>query len=631
MAGVRNVRLLVSSSGDADTDRQRVKRVAERINDAFPEIVRFEVLDADDGAIASDASLQPQISQSDTNDIVIAMIAGQHESLDEQDARIEKLLRDWLATHGLAAPSSPSGDEATPGSRDRFRSAALRSRRPVRLAAISTLAAVIFALVAIVALYSWRQSQNALDDATSMISALTEATSETVQTQAQLGAVEELLELSRKAINNFAAWPRDRRIVLQRARTYLILAEIDSDRGRVDRIREDTQAAVAMLDPLAKAGDLEARHLRARADRLIGTVHAQRNETDAAMLRYDRGIVELTELLKPDVDPKTAWPWMRSLAELYQSKGEFLLHRFDRRDAALAAFEQSRDLRLRLIELGQHNEQSTARGMLAGLQHDLAWLANKRADIAERQGNTDTALQLFTEARDIMLGLEDHIWDDLRWATNFGVVHANVGRLKRKKLRYVDAAESFDRAEEILSSVHRRDPKNVDRTTRLNWVRLLRAENIFRWGLQHNDRIRLLSAREQMQLVVATSTEITREPPPRAHAQLSKVREEAFLSAIDATLRQLNGNFESAAAGFLAASDIVDKGYLPDARNNPWADLLRESIEYLEWAGMAYVKAQKPTEAHELFKRALDRLIEYRAVFDEKAFEEMQQRIGARL
>ena len=170
----------------------------------------------------------------------------------------------------------------------------------------------------------------------------------------------------------------------------------------------------------------------------------------------------------------------------------------------------------------------------------------------------------------------------------------------------------------------------MDRSATLNSTRFLRAENLFRLALQNNDRIRLLSAREQIQLVIATTAEIAHEARLLAQAQLNKVREDAFLAAIDATLRQLNGNNESAAAGFIEAADIIGKGYSQDASKMPSPDLLRENIEYLEWAGIAYIKAQKAAEAQALFKRALELLMNYRQVFQDKEYEEFQKRIEAR-
>ena len=496
------------------------------------------------------------------------------------------------------------------------------ARRRKRVTAMTTSAAVLFALAAGAASYFWYQSYKALNEVAATISDLVEATSEAAQPNAPPEIVDALLEKARKSITTYASGSNDPRIIEQRARTYLMFAEIDLDRGRNSRMQEDAQVALANLDPLVKANNLEARHLRAQAERLVGLANWEVGNNEEAKLHYDRGIADLNDLLKRNVDPKISWRWMRSLADLYQSLGDVLLFRLNQRAEALAAFNKTKELRERLIELGYQGP---------ALEHDLALITNKRAEVEERLGNIESALTLFTEARDRMEAVRERILDNLRWASNFGTIEANIGRLKRKQNRYAEAAPIFARAEEILSTVSKRDPKNVDRSANLNWVRFLRAENMFRLALQNNDRIRLLAAREQTQQVIATSIEIAREAGLRTQAQLNKVRYESVLAAIDANLRQLNGNFESAAAGFIEASDIIGNGYLKDAEKKPWPDLIRENIEYLELAGAAYVKAQRAAEAQTLFKRALEMLVKYRQVFGDKDFEEFQKRIEARL
>jgi tetratricopeptide (TPR) repeat protein len=496
------------------------------------------------------------------------------------------------------------------------------ARPRTRVNAVAATAAVVFALAAAAATYYWYQSYKALKEVSATISELVEATSEAAQPNAPSEIIDALLEKARKTLNAFAGTSNDPRIVEQRAHTYLMFAEVDFDRGRNERMQEDARVAFAKIDPLAKGDNLEARHLRAQAERLIGVANWGLGNNEEAKLHYDRGIADLNDLLKRNVDPKISWRWMRSQADLYQSLGDVLLFRFDRREEALAAFNKTRELRERLIELGYQGP---------ALEHDLAWITNKRAEVEERLGNLEAALALYNEARERMEALKERILDNPRWATNFGTVQANIGRIKRKQNRYAEAAPVFTRAEETLATVSKRDPKNIDRAATLNWVRFLRTENLARLAIQNNDRIRLLSAREQAQQVIAAEAEIAREPGLRTQALLNKVREEAVLAAIDANLRQLNGNFESAAAGFIEASDIIANGYLKDAAKAPWPDLIRENIEYLEWAGAANVKAQKAAEAQALFKRAMEMLVKYRQAFGDKDFEEFQKRIEARL
>lgn len=505
----------------------------------------------------------------------------------------------------------------------RLLEASLEGRRKRRrLTAITAASAVVFAVIAATAIYYWYQAQRALTDATTTIAALVEAMSEAAQANPHGDNVEALLEMARKSIDSFASSSNDPLIIEQRARSYLILAEIDFERGSIDRMQEDARLALTNLDRLVSRDNLEARHLRARTERLLGASDWERGNNDAAKLHLERGIEDLNDLLKRNVDVNVAWRWMRSLADLYQALGDVLLFRFDARDEALAAFNKSRELRERLVGLGHQGP---------ALEHDLAWVISKRAEVAERKGNIDEALNLSAEALGRMENLKDRIWDNLHWAADFATINANIGRLKRKQKRYAEAAPIFARAEDILVTVNLRDPKNITRSSTLNWVRYLRAENMFRLGVQNNDRVRLLSAREEAQKIIATSAALASGSPERAAVRMNKVREEAFLAAIDATLRQLNGNFDSAAAGFLEASDTIAKGYLSDAKSMPWGDLIAENIEYLEWAGAAYVKAQKPAEAQAQFRRAAEMLGNYRAVVGEKVYEDLHQRIEARL
>ena len=133
-----------------------------------------------------------------------------------------------------------------------------------RATAMIAVVAAVFALAAGGAVYKWQLSNKALNDSNATISALTttiselvEATSEAAQPNAPPEVVDALLEKARKAIGTFAATSNDPQIVAQRARTYLMFAETDFERGRNERTQEDAQVAFANIDPLAKGDNLE--------------------------------------------------------------------------------------------------------------------------------------------------------------------------------------------------------------------------------------------------------------------------------------------------------------------------------------------------------------------------------------
>ena len=127
-------------------------------------------------------------------------------------------------------------------------------RPRTRTTAIAVTAAIAFALATSAAVYKWQLSNKALNDSSATISELTatiselvEATSEAAQPNAPPEIVDALLEKARKAISAFATSSNDPRIIEQRARTYLMFAEVDLDRGRNERMQEDAQVALANM------------------------------------------------------------------------------------------------------------------------------------------------------------------------------------------------------------------------------------------------------------------------------------------------------------------------------------------------------------------------------------------------
>jgi tetratricopeptide (TPR) repeat protein len=494
------------------------------------------------------------------------------------------------------------------------------SRLRRRAMAVAVMATALFGLAAAAASYNWYQSHRALNAAHAVILQLAETSSETIPANADSETVDAVLQKARQAIDAFAFKTSEPSAILQRARLLLTFAQIDWDRGQAASARRDTQSAFLTLEPLAKAGNLEARHLRAQARRLAGLSDIASGDTDAARLHYEQGISELTELLKFEANAKISWRWMRSLAALHEAQGDIMLMLIRPQDA-LKEFEAAQSLRERVAQLGYQGPAQ---------EHDLAWITNKRGEVEERRGNLESALRLFSDASDRLDGLKDRIWDNPAWAQNFGTVASNVGRIKREQNRFAEAAAMFARAEDLVAAVAKRDPKNFARATTLNEIRFLRVETLFRLAVQHNDRIRLLAAREQMLAVIAASAEISNADGIRGRVQRNQVRENAFLAAIDATLRQWNGNHESAAMGFIEAAEIVEKAHLQSVKL-PWADLLGEQIEYLERAGIAYTRARKIPEGQKLFNRALELVQEHRAIMGERRHAELHERIAARL
>src|SRR5262249_13032147 len=154
------------------------------------------------------------------------------------------------------------------------------------------------------------------------------------------------------------------------------------------------------------------------------------------------------QLVKLPVGIEVSWPWMRSLADLYQELGDVLLLRYNDPKQALAAFKTDYELRQRLTRQGYGGPS---------FLHDLAWTENKLGDVAVRIGDDDEAMRRFRAARKGIDELGESIWNDLLWPEHLAVVENNIGLILRRQDRFEEANSAFLQGEAMLRRLVARD------------------------------------------------------------------------------------------------------------------------------------------------------------------------------
>jgi tetratricopeptide (TPR) repeat protein len=506
-------------------------------------------------------------------------------------------------------------DETTSELQDYVVKSGRRARLRQRLTAA---AAVVFACVAIAAIFYWRQAQNGLVASTGAIAALVQGISDVVRPLAQLDTVEELVSQARASINQFGGASRNDGIRKQHARTHLLIAGISWDRGDIEQMRKDADEALALLETLVGNGDPENQLLRASSRRYIGLSYFESNHREDARRQYELGIADLNQLLGQNPQAALEWRGQRALANIYQELGDVLLFKYNRLEDALAAFDKCFELRQLLVEAG-HDRPTFV--------HDLAWAANKHGDVQVKWGDDATALTWFTRARDGLQSLGDHLWDNLIWAYNLSLIYNNIGLIARRQGQYEEAIEAFNQAETIIRRVVDYDPKNLGRRSALSWTTFNRAEALFRWALSAKDVARLQQAKDGFARSNKDTGIDAAQALLMARVQLGFVRGRAYLAAIDATAKDWTGNHLDAASGFVEAANFIVEQYLPHADAFPRRDYLSEGIEYLNWAGNAYVAAGKPDLGRPLLEQALDLTSRYRAILGDRVVAALQARV----
>jgi tetratricopeptide (TPR) repeat protein len=498
---------------------------------------------------------------------------------------------------------------------DSSRHARLRQR-------LTGAAAVAFAAISVVATVFWNQAQRNLDAATSAISALIETTSNVVRPIAELDQVESLINQAREAMNRFSTMSEDPRVALQRARTLLLLSEIDWDRGNISDMRQEAQRAFNILTQLAGGEDLEVRHQRARSERLLGLSYWQVNDRVSASQHFQMGIAEIEDLLRLNVSEGISWRWYRSLADLNEAAGDNLLYRYNDPKAALAAFDDCYSQRLHLRETGHTGP---------AFENEIGWAANKHGDVAVRLGNRDEAMKWFTLARHTIGGIGENLWDDLKWPEHLAVIDVNIGILLRRQEKFDEAESTFKSAVNLLDRIVRRDPKNLARLNFLSWANFNRGEALLRWAIKSRDSERLQQAHQVLTFSFSQTKDLASRAPGNAEWQLALIRQHAFVVAAEAMINEWTGAYASAAAAYRAAADLLISGFLPVIDKYPNPNFLGSTIEFLEWSALSAKKAGQIGKAKEELNSALGIVDANQAVLGKTNTASWQEKLGADL
>jgi hypothetical protein len=510
-------------------------------------------------------------------------------------------------------------DELSPETREYVKLSGRRARLQQRLILA---AAVIFAGIAVVAVTSWHKAEMRLNAATTAISALIETTSDLILPVAPLDTVEALVNQARDSMDRLSSASDDSRVSPLRARTLLLLAETDWQRGDIVRMRTEAEHAFTLFDRFAQSGDAEYRHLRARSERMVGLAFYDANDRFAARAHYLKGIAELTDLLKLNADDDVSWRWRRSLADLNLELGDVLLRKFNEPQNALVAYEACYQDRITLTKMGHHGP---------AFDHDIAWAANKLGDVAVRLEKTDDALKWFGIARDGIEGLAENLWINLMWPDHLALIDNNIGLIFRERERFEQASKAFAASEKLLVRVVSHDPNNLFQQSSLNWTYFIRGETEFRWALKTHDATRLSQARDLLAGALQHYTDVANRAPDKLQWHIGKLGTRANLVAVDALINQWAGNDLAAAAGFAAAADNFNAEFLPRIEEFPRPDFVASTIEFNDWAGLAFIKAGKFDEGLARLMQAHDVVQRYRSVIGEKASAVLEKRVQEHL
>jgi tetratricopeptide (TPR) repeat protein len=481
-----------------------------------------------------------------------------------------------------------------------------RSRR-IAIAALS--AAFLFCIVAVFAGISWRRAQRSLDAATGAITGLLD-TFQALQPAVRLDQAQLLVDQARNAIDRFSGVTSDSRLIDERARTFIIVANIEFDRGNIAQMRTDATEAVSLLKNLADHGDIDARYERAESERIIGISDYQSGRKEDAKACYDLAITELKALLAAHPHDSIAWEWERALADTQQVLGDVLLDEFNSPDQAVVAYNENYKIRLNLKSEGHQGPE---------IDHDLYWATNKLGDVEGRIGHDAEALKLFQSAQKGMLTLGSNL---VLWPYDLPLIDNNIGLIYMRQGDYAQAQSYFQDAEGQLIKIIGSDPSNNIRQSVLGWTYDNWGEALVRWGMQGKDRARMAQARLILVKALDIRMQVAKDAPDKSIFNAGVLNARANIAIVDAAVNEWNSNFKAAAEFYAQAADLIAKTYVIHWKQYARPDRLLRMVEMRRNSASAYKRSGDAADAGTQISEALQFLSGYSGQLDQTTYND---------
>lgn len=443
-----------------------------------------------------------------------------------------------------------------------------------------------------------------------LLSDYLETVSETVKLFAQVETLDALLN---KTIDLMKTVPQgdDRRILLERARASIILAEIKWERGKVkemyDLANEATLTLAKLPNDIPEGQRLEAQHLSARGTGLIGLFYsASTTEADPkkALDNSKKAISQLEQLEKKFDETKpsgTEWRWLRSLARLQNDMGDLLLSKYGHVEEASQYYKKSIETWKKLRGAQPNNVE---------IDFELAWAINKFGDVLRDQGNDGLALSRFEEAAENIRRLGDYeLSTHLRWREALSIVKNNIGLVLRRQRQYERAIASFQEAKAEINKALDHDRGHRNWLSVLAWTNDNLGETRVRWARAEKDASRLTGAEDELKQAHQSRLDLAQAGVNRW--RLAAHISEANIAALSGTQKELMRRCIGAARDFQNAAMIN-----PEATGDEGDDdMVLRTAEFRKWAALSFRNAGRRDEAERELKEALATISRYTPKF----------------
>lgn len=459
-----------------------------------------------------------------------------------------------------------------------------------------------------------RRAEEGLVTTQRMFSQLGDLVAEKLRPYARLDDVDAELSHAEDVIRETQR--TDPRIALPYAGVLLTRAELKGQARSNDEMRALAKRAIDILATNNKSIP-EVQNLLGRANGLIGASYAGTAANRDTASRYYQAALAQLEPLEKQFDQTTSdeksWTWLRSLALVQRETGDLQLNQFADVDAAKKYFDQSIHTWAKLKRLRPNAPE---------VAYELSWSQNKLGDVLQAQGEDDLALGSYERAERGLKPIAEHFSVD-QW--KLAVAQSNVGFIRRALGNYDQALSAFRNAADNYDTLLKYDPNQSAWLGAKAWTYNNMGETRMRWARSKGDAGLLDKGGDELKTALGLRAQLVLAHPDDARGSITPAITRANIYAYEGTEKELAGNCEGAAELFERAAE-VNPDPIGDDRDD---EQVLRSVEFREWAGLAYRNAGNKIQAEYELREALKIVNEQQPKFSgyRKAFAAIRQRL----
>jgi tetratricopeptide (TPR) repeat protein len=190
---------------------------------------------------------------------------------------------------------------------------------------------------------------------------------------------------------------------------------------------------------------------------------------------------------------------------------------------------------------------------------------------------------------------------NLEWRKSLSIVYGNIGLTLREQMKFQEAIDAFKRSAAEIDKLLERDRQRVDWLGISAWTHGVTGETQMIWARTEQNPTRFEGARADLDVAKRMQDQLAQDAGGDARRVADPQITAANIAALEGTIKEFAKNFRGAALDYTRAAELN-----PAVTDERQEEMILRKTNFLEWAGIAYLKAGRKEDGREQLRKALD-------------------------